>query len=77
MIQCTCLLPYIHRRWIDFFLNSDTSYFDTPAKGPLLLSKRTRFGGQKDAFCKTTKKSIENDLTTRANNKQLNINNKG
>lgn len=32
---------------------------------------------QKDPFCKTTKKSIENALTTRANNKQLNINNKG
>lgn len=41
------------------------------------MNKRTRFGGQKDSFCKTTKKSIENALTTRANNKQLNINNKG
>ena len=46
-------------------------------KGLLLMNKRTRFGGQKDSFCKTTKKSIENALTTRANNKQLNINNKG
>ena len=43
MIQCTCLLPNILRRWIDFSLNPDNSYFDTPAKGPLLLSKRTPF----------------------------------
>ena len=53
MIQCTCLLPYIHRRWIDFFLNSDTSYFDTPAKGPLLLSKRTPFVKQRKNQLKT------------------------
>ena len=50
MIQCTCLLPYIHRRRIDFFLNSDNSYFDTPTKGLLLLIKRTRFATQKDSF---------------------------
>ena len=50
MIQYTCLLPYIHRRRIDFFLNSDNSYFDTPTKGLLLLSKRTPFAPYKDSF---------------------------